>query len=71
MFLIVKQDWFAVASVLEDLLTTLKVQIPLISTVYIKSDNAECYHCGNLWLALNGISERTGILILHISSIDF
>lgn len=67
----VKQDWFAVASVLEHLLTTLNVQIPLISNVYIRSDSAGCYHCGNLCLALNGISERTDILILHIYLIVF
>ena len=56
----VKQDWFAVASVLENLLSTLKKQLPKIKTVFLRSDNAGCYHCGNLWLALHGISERTG-----------
>lgn len=57
-----KQDWFSVASILEHLICTMKIQIPNIKTVYLRSDNAGCYHCGNLWLSLMGISERTGNL---------
>ncbi|CAC5426378.1 PLCD [Mytilus coruscus] len=30
---------------------------------YLSSDNTGCYHCGNTWLSLNGISQRTGIMI--------
>ncbi|XP_023929968.1 uncharacterized protein LOC106175518, partial [Lingula anatina] len=28
-----------------------------------RSDNAGCYHCAHLWLAIPGISERPGIFI--------
>ncbi|XP_063436491.1 uncharacterized protein LOC134717922 [Mytilus trossulus] len=59
----VKQDWFAVVSVLEHTLRTVKKQLPCITTAYLRSDNAGCYHCGNTLLSLDGISERTGITI--------
>ncbi|XP_052074111.1 uncharacterized protein LOC127711994 [Mytilus californianus] len=59
----VKQDWFAVASALEHTLTTIKEQMPQIQEVFLRSDNAGCYHCGCLWLSLQGISERTGIRV--------
>lgn len=53
LFDFVKQDWFAVLSVLEHTLTTIKEQMPGIQKVFLKSDNAGCYHCGNLWLFLH------------------
>ena len=56
----VKQDWFAVVSILEHTLKTLKNQLPVIKSAYLRSDNAGCYHCGNTWLSLDGISKRTG-----------
>ncbi|CAC5377179.1 unnamed protein product [Mytilus coruscus] len=58
-----KQDWFAVVSVLEHTSNTVKKQLPCITSAYLRSDNAGCYHCGNTWLSLDGISERTGITI--------
>ncbi|CAC5365662.1 unnamed protein product [Mytilus coruscus] len=63
LFGMVKQDWFAVASALEHTLTTIKEQMPQIQEVFLRSDNAGCYHCGCLWLSLQGISERTGIRV--------
>ncbi|XP_062576042.1 uncharacterized protein LOC134237917 [Saccostrea cucullata] len=38
----------------------LRVQMPEVEEVFLRSDNAGCYHCGCLWLSLHGISERTG-----------
>lgn len=67
----VKQDWVAVASVLEHTLRTIKIQLPRINTVYLRSDNAGCYHCGSLWLAIPKITETTGKrnnVILHLNS---
>ncbi|CAC5400229.1 unnamed protein product [Mytilus coruscus] len=57
------RNWFAVASALEHTLTTIKEQMPQIQEVFLRSDNAGCYHCGCLWLSLHGISERTGIRV--------
>ncbi|VDI20775.1 Hypothetical predicted protein, partial [Mytilus galloprovincialis] len=39
------------------------LMLPRINTVYLRSDNAGCYHCGSLWLAIPKITETTGITI--------
>ena len=54
------QTWFAVASIIENLLTTLKSDIPSLEDVYLRSDNAGCYHCAPLILSIRGISQRVG-----------
>ncbi|XP_052696065.1 uncharacterized protein LOC128174590 [Crassostrea angulata] len=59
----VRQDWLAVACLLEDTLHHVKLQLPSTTRAFIRSDNAGCYHCGNLWLAIPGISRRTGVFI--------
>uniref|UniRef100_A0A8W8NIJ4 C2H2-type domain-containing protein n=1 Tax=Magallana gigas TaxID=29159 RepID=A0A8W8NIJ4_MAGGI len=64
-FRAVRQDWFAVASAIEHILKSIRVQMPGIEEVFLRSDNAGCYHCGCLWLSMHGISERTGISIVR------
>ena len=59
----VPQGWFAVASILENLLVCIKMQNEKITKVYLRSDNAACYHCSPLIAAIHGISERTGVRI--------
>ncbi|CAC5416082.1 unnamed protein product [Mytilus coruscus] len=56
----VKQDWFAVASLLEHVLQTGKIQLPQVTDMFLRSDNTGCYHCGHLWIAIPQISNRTG-----------
>ncbi|VDI84004.1 Hypothetical predicted protein [Mytilus galloprovincialis] len=56
----VRQDWFAVVSLLEHTLMAIKQQLPDIKEISLRSDNAGCYHCGHLWLALPGVGSRTG-----------
>ncbi|VDI83212.1 Hypothetical predicted protein [Mytilus galloprovincialis] len=63
LFNLVKQDWFAVASILENVLVNVRVRMPIITEVFLRSDNAGCYHTGLLWQAIHGISERTDIFI--------
>jgi hypothetical protein len=58
-----KQDWFAVASILEHTLNAIKAQLPQINRVSLRSDNAGCYHCSSLWFAIPRISELTGVII--------
>ncbi|XP_062614103.1 uncharacterized protein LOC134275825 isoform X2 [Saccostrea cucullata] len=58
-----KQDWNAVSLLLEHTLLTIKSQLPQITEVFLRSDNAGCYHCSNLWLSIPFISQRTGISI--------
>ena len=57
------QDWYAVASILEDLLVKFKSSHPSISQVYLRSDEAGCYHNNSLIAALPSIGERTGISV--------
>ena len=57
------QDWYSVASILEDLLVKFKSTHPSISQVYLRSDEAGCYHNNSLIAALPSIGERTGILV--------
>ncbi|CAC5413696.1 unnamed protein product [Mytilus coruscus] len=54
-----KQDWYSVTSVIEHTLKTIKDQMPNIKSVVLRSNNAGCYHCSNLWHSLHGISQRT------------
>ena len=57
------QDWYAVASILEDLLVKFKSTHPSISQVYLRSDEAGCYHNNSLIAALPSIGEHTGISV--------
>lgn len=57
------QNWFAVASMVEDVLSNVKKHDSNVNNVYIKSDNAGCYHCSQLMSALPGIGKRTGVTV--------
>ena len=48
---------------IEHVLTKLKESHPRIKEAFLRSDNAGCYHCGPLMLAIPGISRRVGITI--------
>lgn len=62
------QDWFAVASVFENLLERIKIDFPDVRTVCVRSDEAGCYHTTNLIAAIKDISDRVGI---HVDRYDF
>ncbi|KAK3747345.1 hypothetical protein QZH41_007276 [Actinostola sp. cb2023] len=57
------QDWFAVTSIVEQLLTMIHSEKPHISTVVLRSDEAGCYHNSQLLAALRDVGERVGISI--------
>ena len=59
------QDWFAVCSVFEDLLTTIKKEHPHIKKIYLRSDEAGCYHNNMLLAALKDVGKRIGIDIIR------
>ena len=50
------QDWFAVASILENLPLTLKMENPSLNKAFIRSDEAGCYHNNLLIASIYGIS---------------
>ena len=57
------QDWYAVASIIENLLQFLKNRNPLLCKVYLRSDEAGCYHNNNLIGAIKDIGKRVGVTI--------
>ena len=56
---------FAVSSIIEHLLKTIKKESPHIENAYRRSDNAGCYHSGSLLLSLPFIGQQTGIRVLR------
>lgn len=65
-----KQDWFSVASILENTLQTIKRENGNVKSAYLKSDNAGCYHNAELLSSLKDISRRTGIKVLRYDFSD-
>jgi hypothetical protein len=57
------QDWFAVVSIIYHLAKHLKVIHPHLDTLFIRSDNAGCYHSAATILSIPSISAKTGMLI--------
>ena len=50
------QNWYAVLSILEHLLTYLKKCNSDLKEAYLQSDNAGCYHCAPLLHSLPGVN---------------
>ncbi|CAC5362821.1 unnamed protein product [Mytilus coruscus] len=63
----VRQDWFAVASIIENTLMTIKKQMPNIEEVFLRSDNAE-FEDGDIlvWNSYNiGIGKKFKVILLR------
>ena len=57
------QNWFSVASIIEDSLITVKRQESRLNEAFLRSDNAGCYHCAFLLLSLPSLGQRVGVRI--------
>lgn len=57
------QDWFSVASVIEHTFSLVKMENPQVTKVYLRSDNAGCYHNTELLLSLKSMGDRHGVVI--------
>ena len=57
------QDWFSVLSIVEDLFYNIKANNPHITTVYLRSDEAGCYHNNLLIAALKDVGKRAGVFV--------
>ena len=57
------QDWFAVASILENLLLTLKADNPSLDSAHLRSDEAGCYNNNLLLASIHDLSKRVGIVV--------
>ena len=55
------QDWFAVASILENLIGHIKSSKPLVSKIFLRSDEAGCYYNNLLIAAIKDIAHRRGV----------
>ena len=64
------QNKYPVASVLDHLFQTIKVEYPPIHKAHLRSDNAGCYHNTPLILYLAGIGTRTGVSLLRYNFSD-
>ena len=60
-----KLNSFAVMSVIEHLLHTIKIEYPSINKAFLRSDNAGCYHGGPMILSLPYIRTRSGVTTLR------
>jgi uncharacterized protein YkvS len=58
------QDWYAVASILENLLKNVRKRYPVITNVYLRSDEAGCYHNNLLIASLKDIGKRVGVNVV-------
>lgn len=57
------QDWYAVTSIIEDLIRQIKVKNPQLQSVYLRSDEAGCYHNSDLIASLRDIGEVVGVTV--------
>ena len=60
---LVRKDWYAVTSILEDLLNLLKIDNPLLERVFLRSDEAGCYHNSSLLAAMRDVANRVGVAV--------
>lgn len=58
-----QQDWFAVCSIIESTLKEIKIQKPHVTHVYLRSDEAGCYHNNSLIAAAKDLGQRVGITV--------
>ena len=57
------QDWFAVLSILENLLISVRLSNPKVTTAFLRSGEAGCYHNSQLNVAARDIGQRVGVSI--------
>ena len=61
------QDWFAVESVIDNLLGEIVKTTPDIKEIFLRSDNAGCYHNGQLLISLPTVAKRKGLILKNYS----
>ena len=59
------QDWFSVLSILENLFEVMKQNHPSISKIYLRSDEAGCYHNNHILASLRDAGKRAGVEVLR------
>lgn len=63
-----QQDWFAVCSILENVLGVIKAQKPNITKAFLRSDEAGCYHNNNLRTAVKMSQKEVELRSVGLTS---
>ena len=61
------QDWFAVCSVLECLVHQLVQIAPNLKDIFLRSDNAGCYHNAALIISAPAVAAKGGLMLKNYS----
>ena len=61
------QNWFSVASIIEDSLTIIRRKKSKLNEAFLRSDNAGCYHCAFLLLSLPSLGQ---LVVVRIARYD-
>ena len=62
------QGWFSVAHIVNDLMDQLQTISPNITEIFLKSDNAGCYHCAPLLSNIYHWNVKSPIRILEYNN---
>lgn len=62
------QDSSTVLAIIDDVFTQLKEIMPEINSVYLRQDNAGCYHCASTLLSVHRVATKHGI---NLKRVDF
>ena len=64
------QDSFTVLAVIDDVFNQLKSIMPEINSVYLRQDNAGCYHSASTLLSVCKVAEKNGIKLERVDFSD-
>ena len=53
------QDSSALLAIIDDIFTQLKEIMPEMNSVYLRQDNAGCYHCASTLLSVHRVATKT------------
>ena len=62
------QNSLAVLAIIDDVFTQPKEVMPEINSVYLRQDNAGCYHCASTLLLVHRVATKHGI---NLKRVDF
>ena len=64
------QDSSAVLAIIDDVFIQLKEIMPEINSVYLRQDNAGCYHCASTLLSVHRVATKHGINLKRVGFSD-
>ena len=64
------QDSCTVLSIMKDVVSKLKKELPNLESVYYRQDNAGCYHCGASIAGASLIGKDTGVFVRRMDFSD-